>query len=228
MRLWHGTSEKRAQRISREGLVPRGHSGLSNWRHTAESRPEAVYLTDAYPLYFAGAVPEEGRWAVVEVDTDNLDLRRLRPDEDALALAREPATRHTSVQRRARNSHALARRSPRWRESLQVLGTCAYEGVVPMAALTRIALFRPDAHPEFALMAKDAVIAPANYALMRERYRALVAWLFGDPVDPSVLVRRALDEADERRQRADWERLLAERSGVSVLAAGELAAARPV
>ena len=94
MLLYHGTSEKAWNSIKKSGIRPRGLSKKSNWKHSIESNPDTVYLTDTYPLHFAmSAIRQTGdkidRVAIIEVDTDLLP-GKLVPDEDAL----EQASRH--------------------------------------------------------------------------------------------------------------------------------------
>ncbi len=84
MLLYHGTSETRAKRILRDGILPRSSTKISNWEGSP-SHNRGVYLTDAYPLYFAIQATDDGdQCAVVEVDTDALDHAVLAPDEDVL------------------------------------------------------------------------------------------------------------------------------------------------
>ena len=91
MLLYHGTSEARWNDIVAKGaIIPRGKTKLGNWKHTIESNPKCVYMTDAYAGYFAInaiEVPKddsEVRAAIIEIDTDRLDAFNLVPDEDAI------------------------------------------------------------------------------------------------------------------------------------------------
>lgn len=49
--LYHGTNGAAARDAIVNGLSGRG--GKGNWSHSVESHPDCVYLTDAYPAYFA-------------------------------------------------------------------------------------------------------------------------------------------------------------------------------
>ena len=90
MRLYHGTAERFLRPILSEGIKPRGRK-KGNWKHTVESNPHAVYLTNAYPLHFAANVAnEKEKLAVIEVDTSRLHLLDIVPDEDFM----EQATRN--------------------------------------------------------------------------------------------------------------------------------------
>jgi hypothetical protein len=51
MRFYHGTSARRLTTILKDGIRPRLKTA-SNWEKMP-SRPDMVYLTVAYPLYFA-------------------------------------------------------------------------------------------------------------------------------------------------------------------------------
>ena len=51
LKLYHGTSSRFLDRILKHGIKPRG-KGTSQW-DKFPSRPDLVYLTTAYPFYFA-------------------------------------------------------------------------------------------------------------------------------------------------------------------------------
>src|SRR5215831_10174199 len=88
MLLYHGTGETAAREAMQAGLLPRRLTKKSNWKHTVPSNPGAVYLTDAYPGYFAAnAASRKERMAIIEVDSARLDPWRLGADEDVLEQA---------------------------------------------------------------------------------------------------------------------------------------------
>lgn len=86
--LLHGTSSRFMRRIMRNGLLPRHQSGNSVYAgevtqggQDLESNPELVYLTDTYPIAFAGNAVRKygGNLMVVGVVVSSDDLL---PDED--------------------------------------------------------------------------------------------------------------------------------------------------
>ena len=82
IKLYHGTNVQNAKRILKEGLKDRIKSKRKNWEGDVESQSEFVYLTRAYPFYYAMNAAKSGNEAsvlLVEVDTKDL-----YPDEDFL------------------------------------------------------------------------------------------------------------------------------------------------
>jgi hypothetical protein len=192
VKLYHGTSESRARRIMLEGIKPRGKCGETNWKHTLESNPKAVYLTDAYPLYFAAQSTNAGeRWAVIEVETDLLDDSRLHPDEDVLEQAfrkSDELPRSWSMYQRGRWYRKQAIRNPNWEARLKDMGTCAYYGTIPPTAITRVVMVdTKKIHPGFLLRLIDCTITLGNYFLSGEEYRAITQWVMGAEKTPRDL-----------------------------------------
>lgn len=193
MLLYHGTSESRARKIMAEGLKPRGKSGKTNWKHSIESNPKAVYLTDAYPLYFAvQASNANERWAVIEIDTDLLDESKLHPDEDVLEQAGrnyDTLPKNWGMIQRTRWYRKQAIHNPNWKVSLKAMGTCAYYGVIPPEAITKIVLMDKNKYDGgFVLTCIDASICLANYKFCGEKYRAITKWLMGAQVSPEEMM----------------------------------------
>ena len=88
--LYHGTSTKYLDDILSKGITPRHNKGIGNWSGNP-SHPLMVYLSDAYPVYFAqqsvnaynekNCDSEKDEPVVLEVI---VDTKRLYPDEDFL------------------------------------------------------------------------------------------------------------------------------------------------
>lgn len=190
-RLFHGTNAKFLPSILAEGLKPRREKD-GNWDEY-ESRPDLVYLTTAYAAYFAMNCtdPAEERVAIIEVDAAMLDADSLLPDEDfvsqVLHAQRHPiqpelslADLHWMVREALEEyqHHAL--------DSLRALGNVAYQGTVPAAAITRYCVFDPKEQAALAWAACDPMITPMNYRFCGEKYRQMIAWLFGDRHDWQV------------------------------------------
>jgi hypothetical protein len=178
--LYHGTRATHLDSILANDLMPRGESGNSQWTHSVESRPDAVYLTTAYPLHFAANAQSEGDLLIVEVDTARLDPYRLIADEDALAQSQDaPASSREDLEEKTRyfreRSHEYSAE-----ESLSVLGTCAHLGPVPRRALRRAARIPLADIGKLILGGFDPTVTPINYSLFGADYEKSVAWLFGD------------------------------------------------
>jgi hypothetical protein len=179
--LYHGTSARHYDAVLTKGLVPRGRR-KSNWTHSVVSANDRIYLTDAYPIYFAFSattpgVKEDGM--VIEIDTDMMNAHRFVPDEDAL----EQSTRG-----RDQIPGSMKERTVRYRElapmysqfadeSLYALGTCAYMGTVEPQHISRIAVIKHDKLVELSLRF-DPTITITNYHFCGERYRESTQWLF--------------------------------------------------
>lgn len=181
MKLYHGTTSRWLQKILAKGIHPRGKR-KSIWDQYP-SRTDMVYLTTAYPLYFAiNAIEDNEKSLIVEIDSDLLDQSLLYPDEDFITqvyMQQGPAelelsVAHKHVRRRLKQWQHL------WAKSVESMGNCCYKGIVPASAITRYCLFDAAARPAISAMAMDPCISILNYMLCKEKYTGLVAWLFGD------------------------------------------------
>ena len=84
MKIYHGTSSANVDKILLNGITPRGDTE-SHWDRYP-SRNDLVYLSTAYPFYFACVAAQVDEIsAVFEVDTDLLDTEWMLPDEDFIA-----------------------------------------------------------------------------------------------------------------------------------------------
>ena len=86
-----------------------------------------VYLTTAYPFYFAAANSDEQKVVVFEIDATKLDERRLHPDEDFIAEVMHD--RDGKMPTEAQKDHIrenLDLFRGMWPKSLAELGNCAY------------------------------------------------------------------------------------------------------
>jgi hypothetical protein len=226
--LYHGTSGKNARLAAFEGIHPRGKHGRTNWKRTVESNPDAVYLTDAYPLYFAiNAAKGDDDYAVIQIDTEKLDQLWLVPDEDVFEQAGrgKDDVKGNMKQRtrwyRQRMKNWLA--TDNWKVSLQAMGTCASLAPIPPEAITRIAYVPHDAL-QLAMEAGDASIMLANYRFCGPKYRNLTNALFGLPAEADPV---GIDEfnfdllTDEQRE--SFKGLIESRQRHKELLAADLA-----
>jgi hypothetical protein len=197
--LYHGTNGRWLTNILRRGIEPRGaRPARDNWKHVAhKSNPRAVYLTDSYAPYFAfnAARGEDAMCAVMEVDTNSLEPHHLFPDEDCLEqLGRGwdgvPGTmsQRTLVYRSRQfqpEEYGLVKKDTElpfdWADSLRWLGTCCHRGTIPVSAIIR-AVTWPHRQNAWMAFVWDPSITLMNQRICGNRYRALTARLFGDPL----------------------------------------------
>lgn len=201
MLLYHGTSESVARRALKEGLRPRSDTGVpSLWERTVPSNPNVVYLTSSYPGYFAGHAAKDGeRWAIIEVDIDELDEMDLHPDEDAL----EQGSRQQgetgfdeldALPRSAMKERTLWFRDnidlfqDLWERSLEGLGTVGHYGAIPPKAILRVSFYDPKSSPAVTLAAVDTMVSLVNHKFLADRHSRMVSVLMGDSEDPAALL----------------------------------------
>lgn len=202
MFLYHGTNEETGYQILDQGILPRTRTKKSNWKHTIESNPDAVYLSDAYPMYFAIAAMPKGKskGCVVEVDVRRLLPSLLAADEDVLEQvgrqSKDGLPGHWDIKRRTtyyRNHQKyFATKGFGYEKSLQYMGTCAYLGAVPLTSISRVAFFDTTKCRELAWAMMDPTITLINYRFCQTKYRWLTKFLFHDhEVNPKL---DAMDE----------------------------------
>lgn len=217
MKLFHGTAATNLPRILKHGIRPRQESP-SNW-DKAPSREDMVYLTVAYPLYFAFS--EHGKQAaVIEIDPSLLDVDLLYPDEDyvAQAIQGDKRTGFKAVHRKVRKS--LERFQIFWEQSLMKLGNVCYRGIVPPEAITRYCTFDTAKRPELTLDILDPVISVTNFAMMGRSYQEFVQWMFGDRnLHPNVAEVRGYpaDYPQKKEMLAFWKKESKDRTGIEVV-----------
>jgi len=204
MKLYHGTTEKVGRAALETGLLPRDLSGnAGNWDHTSPARPDLVYLTDTYAPYFALAATPTGKvpntkWAIIEVDVDLLKTFLFLPDEDFL----EQATRgqdhpddyfwgdlleaESMAERTEFFRENLESFQHLWRDSVNFLGNCAYQDIIPPTAITRVAIYDPNSNPFITMTALDPSISTINHQICADKYRGLTSWFFGEATVESL------------------------------------------
>lgn len=175
--LYHAANYRDLRDILTYGLQPRG-ARASRWAK-APSRPDRVYLTRAFPLYFAAAAltQEAQTAAVIEIDGDALDAALLRPDEDAFVQALQVLGLIDESQMRAiASSGDFAGTEHMWPESLAMLGNVAHSGAISRSAFTRVAVVR------FTKELYDFALRPiVTMDYVRDHHAELAtiaAWLF--------------------------------------------------
>ena len=70
----------------------------------------------------------------------------------------------------------------KWKKSLEIMGTCAYHGLVPNAAITRVAYVDYSKQQSLCWAAMDASITIANYKFCSTKYKTMLHGIFGEDV----------------------------------------------
>ena len=178
--LYHGTSTANMAQILKEGLKPRSMTGRTQWSDFP-SRDDMVYLTTAYPWYFAvnAALGKKNLDAAVyQIDLRCLAKQKMHPDEDWIAQS-VAQTRNVPLD----SVHDQVRRTIEsyqeyWRMGLKAMGTVAHKGVIPADAIVQVVTFDMKKRPEIMLSITDPTITPINYMVKGWFYRQLVDWTF--------------------------------------------------
>lgn len=218
MKIYHGTSSANVSNILLNGITPRGNTE-SHWDQYP-SRNDLVYLSTAYPFYFAHvAAQDDAISAVFEVDTDLLDEDNMLPDEDFIAqcIAHNEEKTVLDVQKDVRDN--LEAYDEYWEKSIEGMGNAAHQGIIQPSCLTRLCLFDGKDRWELVMAIMDPTITIMNYRFCKDKYIGIVEWMFGDrdniPVDlwmeseDEALVKLAVERkafwADEARDRVGVE-----------------------
>lgn len=189
MLLYHGTTKSVADKALKSGLKPRG-TRRSMWDQ--KSDPNSVYLTNAYAPYFSVAacgVKNETFGAVLQIDTDKIKTNFLSQalffaDEDACEQAtRKSFPEDWNMNRRTdfwRDNPLVANKNGLdWKWSLDVLGTCRYNEIIPSEAITKVAIWNEKEYPMVFIF--DPTITLINYQIMGSRYRRLTQMFMQEP-----------------------------------------------
>ena len=180
--LYHGTSTKYLDDILSKGITPRHNKGIGNWSGNP-SHPLMVYLSDAYPVYFAqqsvnaynekNCDSEKDEPVVLEVI---VDTKRLYPDEDFLeqyhriAPQWKDAVEKTTMQERTIYfKQNLLDYKDDYQTSLFGLGNCCHKGVIKPKNIVRYSILDYNEILNYS----DPSINLQNYQLLGGRYRMI-------------------------------------------------------
>jgi hypothetical protein len=181
MKLYHGTSDTKLAKILQKGLRPRSKR-KGNWKDFP-SRPDMIYLTTAYAPYFALNVEGNGQPVVLEIDADKLDENCFFPDEDFISQSIARRNKLPLKEVHDEICRDLERYQEHWQLSVENMGNCCYQGIIPVSAITRYVTWEVEKQSYVSIMAMDPCITPINYHFLSEKYQGLIAWLFGDRQD---------------------------------------------
>jgi hypothetical protein len=179
MILYHGTSTKHLEAIQRSGLQSRRLTKRrSNWKGSIRSKLGFVYLTDAYPVYFAmnSASGNGGKPSDILILKVEVDESQLYPDEDFIAWQLAPNRDDLSLR------NLIAEIDPagyqeHWRQSLEQNGTVC----TPNVPTERILDYKVIDRKNYNLLMSicgDAMPIPINYQFMGKHYRGCIESLF--------------------------------------------------
>lgn len=205
MILYHGTSERHAASIIKEGLSGRKYTKMASNFTEHPSHEEMVYLSNCYAPYFAGNTSQDGRWALIEVDVTE---ENLLPDEDFLEQAsRQQRTLKGSLRERTQAFKKDLRGYDHLAlDSLKHLGTVAHDGRILPSEIRRAVLFDSSKNAYMALMALDPCISLINHRILGSHYETLTRWFFEPDVTAEALHRMSWPAFD-----ADQRQILAEK-----------------
>jgi len=176
MILYHGTTHKLLHSILSEGICPNIHS---NWDHTCSSKPDFVYLSSTYALYYAMEATNnlggEPLLIQVEVDEDNL-----YPDEDYIArlvveLEKKNGKQIDLIEATEQIELLVYQRF--WKQSLEILGNVAHYGII---SPKNIIQYRVITDKYIKFNAVEPVISPANFLFCGQYYRSLIQYALGE------------------------------------------------
>src|SRR5438876_3120536 len=170
-RLYCGTTEKIAKLAPVVGVNP------SN---------EPVYLSAVYPGLFAFFASTNGsdRFGFIEIETSFLESRNFLPCEWYLEQSsRQRPKNARELQRRLESYRkSLDKYHDKWRESLQKVGVCVYDGFIPRKTIRRITVYDPSSNPTITEAIVNARISLADYKSSFDRNQAVTRWLTGGSV----------------------------------------------
>ncbi|MCK9433707.1 MAG: hypothetical protein M0R32_02535 [Candidatus Cloacimonetes bacterium] len=183
--LYHGTSARHLPSILKSGLQPRGFHKNSNWAGKIISKKDFVYLTDAYPVYFA--------WAAAKADEDlviirvEVDEKQLYPDEDYIALClktHDPFCKNIPLDEIGEMINLEDYRR-NWVESLKFNGKVAIKGVTSKQITGHIVIKHDDMNAILAT-GGDSVPSPLPYKILGGQYRQVIGVMFENGVEAAV------------------------------------------
>lgn len=160
LQLYHGTSPKNADAILKDGFKDRVAANKKNWSGKIISQAGFVYLTTAYPFFYAMNASKGRTASVIKVEVDSKDLY---PDEDILRFAG------------IKGPIELEDYKANGELSLMKLGNVA----VKPEAIIRI-LGRKDFDSVEMAGFSDPSMSPINYRILGAYYRELTAQWWAD------------------------------------------------
>ncbi len=177
MYLYHGTSSKNLSKILSEGLLPKEltkHPGY--WQGSIVSKPNLVYLTTAYPVYYAqhAAITDNVDLALIRL---KVDMHNLYPDEDFVARMLWLADHK---QNDLLTYNAIADPfiwKDKWQACLNETGSVCTPNIASSEVDDYVIVNKDDRELIYQLGA-DAALTPMNYKLLGTYYQLGIKALF--------------------------------------------------
>jgi hypothetical protein len=126
---------------------------------------EPIALTGVYGIYqaFMSAGPRE-RWAIVEIAQDRLQEANLFPALDLLPDRLKEEKGRT------------------WKQSLETVGFCLYNGAIPAAAVRKLWIYNPQSNWLITSCVLQIELGPEHYDKDLKRLSIINRWLTGEYV----------------------------------------------
>lgn len=195
-RLYCGTTERIAKLAPVVGVNPAN---------------EPVYLSDVYPGLFAFFASTNGndRFGIIEIETSFLDSNNFLPCEWYLEQSARPKAKTGRDQHRRLESYRklVEKYHDKWRDSLNKLGVCIYDGFIAKKTIRRITVYDPSSNPTITDAIINARISLAEYKNSFHRNQALTRWLTGGSVTVEDWLGEELLETPKEERETLAERL---------------------
>jgi hypothetical protein len=195
-RLYCGTTERIAKLAPVVGVNPTN---------------EPVYLSDVYPGLFAFFASTNGndRFGIIEIETSFLDSSNFLPCEWYLDQSARSKARTARDQHRRLESYrkVLEKYHDKWRDSLNRVGVCLYDGFIAKKTIRRITVYDPSSNPTITNAIVNARISLAEYKDSFPRNQALTRWLTGGSVTVEDWLGEDLIETPKEEREELAERL---------------------
>ena len=178
MILYHGTSTEFLPQILEKGLLPRSATGLkSHWNGDVESKSDFVYLTTAYPVYFAMNTADGSNPVVLKVKVNKKDLY---PDEDFVNNVLQTLHKSNECFNPSINLHNYR---------YLTLDSLNYNGIVAIKKVDKkniISHVELQDNYKLLFIGGDSMPIPMNYKILGEFYRNCMKILFEQGLDAAV------------------------------------------
>ncbi|MBA5777302.1 hypothetical protein H2509_09200 [Stappia sp. F7233] len=182
--FYHGTTGDIALAALRDGIKP-GVDLASASSKQAGSPSSHVYLTDACAVHFAAAAATRSGAqyaAILEIDGDHLDPARYRADEYAYEQIRRGSDgiAGSPLERAAHYRGTLDNDLRQAVETLDAMGSFAYEGTIPAHAIMRVALLQMAPPIEPVKWSINSSVSVQNYHFVWMEHSAITHWVMND------------------------------------------------
>ena len=229
--LYHGTSAKAVKKIIEDQELKPRAGRKSIWDGEFPSAKDRVYLTSCYPMFFAASAhyKTKSEPMILEIKIPKNDQEFLMPDEDPLGQLENIPKKHKtygmSFKQRTKWWKNNAPRYPHlWRDSLRLLGTCAYYGSISLISQTGgdFGISRIIEMPENYLYEFDPSISLANHQTLGHNYHIVAKTMVescGDRRDLHLWCKEYFDDMakkgwmTEEAAKEDYKMHVALRSG---------------